>query len=142
MQKYFLQDGKMQLGANPETEKRGWISFVLALDAETAVEQARREGYAQGLANASVIVTNTKEVNDAVRADERERIVRELEDQRIRNAGIGIWNGLTLALDVIKQSRPKSLEYPGVSRDSSDWIAWGKSIVDAINEIRSKLWTK
>ena len=111
-----IEDGKPRMGSG--IEGAGW---VLLSEAEAEIEKARQanvnsydNGYKQGLRDGSVVITNTKEANDAARADERERIADMLE--REMNAPdskdhAAEWNRVTrdalrYAITCIRNPRP------------------------------------
>jgi hypothetical protein len=71
--------------------------IVYLSDAEAEIKKARKEGYAEGVSVHSVIINNTKEANDAARADEREEIIRA-----IQSAGHGAPTFVRSVVDLIR----------------------------------------
>jgi hypothetical protein len=111
-----------------ESKHGGW---VMVSDAEAEIEKARGQGE-----------EFRKGYEAAARADERDRIVRELnmEGNRLFLKGPGYLAGMGHAIDFIKSgclSEPKKLEHrtKPLSLTADDWNA----MVDAVNELRAKI---
>ena len=76
----ILWDGRQGM----PRDERYRFDWVPRSDAEVEIEKARREGYAQGVAEANIIVTNTQEENNRIRARE--------EPKPLQRADHGVWS--------------------------------------------------
>jgi len=143
----------MQITKSVEDENGIW---VLAHDAEAEIEKARREGYAAAFNDGKAYARGDERT---IRADERERIFRIL-------AGRGWGEALTDIIAIMNEPKSEKAAYEAAQGKMDRWF-WStyypsepkpleklpeelssvyadkiNALVDAVNEIRSKLWTK
>jgi hypothetical protein len=116
--------------------------YVLFADAEAEIEKARKanvesyeNGYKQGLRNGSVLIHDTQEENDRIRADERERIVRICEGVlRGWYEGSSAHAALTHLIEKIEKSSKPQEPKPLVRLDENSFMAPdGRALAGAVN---------
>lgn len=102
-------------------------SIVMYSDAEAEIKKARREGRAE-------MARIGYPGEQAIRADERKRIVRYLDDEGFEQAA----HRLHLKFHPDPSQEPKPLEKLGITQWGSSLAEPFNALVDAVNELRAR----